>query len=230
MIAEARSWRQSIYEHNYHLQGRLSVVESENGNLGALWVNTKPTAIFFGHSGARKASLEAEMILRNYCELLFVRTFDFSDQKSFDQSPLAELQADFLFSFGPLLVREPLLSSLKMASINFHPAPPRWPGRGSCSMALFEGDIEFGVTAHLMKKEIDAGSILRVVKFDISKSDNEDSLRQKSFNQIPALVDLVLRDLWQNQWQPQPNGMNWQRKALKKAEVNAITRTFSAVS
>src|SRR6187455_2216083 len=50
-------------------------------------------------------------------------------------------EIDFLFNYlSPVIVPERILQSIKRAAVNFHPAPPEWPGIGSASYALFEGD------------------------------------------------------------------------------------------
>jgi len=59
-------------------------------------------------------------------------------------------------------------SKYRMA-INFHPAPPEYPGVGSASRALYDGRTEHGVTAHLMDDQYDHGLILRTRRFPIEK-------------------------------------------------------------
>jgi len=188
-------------------------------------MGTRKTAIYFGHSTAIVQSREVERIIRSNFDVVFASHFDFGDRV--DQEKLARLGADFLFSFGPLLVREPLLNSIVIAPINFHPAPPRWPGRGSAAMAIMEGDADFGVTAHVMVKEIDAGPILKVRRFSISEVDEAQQVKEKGLRCVPRLVRSVVEDLRKNGWRPQPNGDTWERKAIKKADVEALIRSRS---
>lgn len=177
----------------------------------------KPTAIYLGWTDS-SISKEVEDILRESFELKFVSSFKFGETT--DQETLAKLAPQFLFTFGPLIVRQPLLTSPSIAAINFHTAPPKWPGRGSCSHALLSQDTEFGVTAHLLSEAIDAGPILRVLKFPITQDDDAESLHEKTLRKIPELVKATILDLRSNNWQPIiQNDETWERKALKQKEL-----------
>ena len=135
-----------------------------------------------------------------------------------DQAALAERKPDFLFAFTPLIIREPLLSAPSIAAINFHTAPPKWPGRGSCSFALFESDTAFGVTAHFMTEQIDAGSILLSQRFPIDPDETVASLHKKTLEEIPILVANVLQNIQDHEGKPVPSGEQWQRRALTKKD------------
>src|SRR5690606_38212405 len=87
-----------------------------------------------------------------------------------------EEPVDYIFNFlSPLKISKTILESAKIAAINFHPAPPEHPGVGCASYALFEAltlnQWEYGVCAHLMEEEYDAGAILKVLRFPIAQSD-----------------------------------------------------------
>lgn len=182
----------------------------------------KPTAIYLGWTNSQ-TSKEVEDILRDSFELKFVRSFSFGEKT--DQEALAKLSTQFLFTFGPLIVRKPLLTSSTIAAINFHTAPPKWPGRGSCSHALLARDTEFGITAHLISEAIDAGPILRVLRFPITQDDDAESLHEKTLRKIPELVKATLMDLRSNNWQPViQNDETWERKALKQKELFQLMR------
>ena len=75
---------------------------------------------------------------------------------------------------------ETLLERAGTAALNFHPAPPEYPGSGSCNWALYNGDLEFGVTLHHMNGQIDASEIIEVRRFPILAQENLDSLVQRS--------------------------------------------------
>src|SRR5262249_38807468 len=89
--------------------------------------------------------------------------------------------------------------------------------------ALLSGDSELGVTAHLMTEEVDAGAILRVVRFPIAPDDDVASLDQRTKAAIPALATDVVRDLLAT-GAPQPSGERWERKALTQADLIARMR------
>src|SRR5690348_17102203 len=65
---------------------------------------------------------------------------------------------DFIISYlSRWVIPEGILS--KATSINFHPAPPEYPGIGCINFALYEGATSFGVTCHHIAKKVDTGSI-----------------------------------------------------------------------
>ena len=84
---------------------------------------------------------------------------------------------DVLLNFlAPMIVPSRVLGGVRREAINFHPAPPDWPGIGSASYALYRGDAEFGVTAHRMTATIDGGEIVRVARFPVERGDTCETL------------------------------------------------------
>src|SRR4029078_1287121 len=104
------------------------------------------TAAFFGWR-ASPISAELGKYFAGEFDLRFHREFSFGDTP--DQNALLPEPVDFIFCFGPLILRSVILGAANIAAINFHTGPPEWPGRGSCSFALYGGDKLFGVTSHL---------------------------------------------------------------------------------
>jgi methionyl-tRNA formyltransferase len=99
---------------------------------------------------------------------------------AFPEALAAELLGngiDLLISYlNPVIVPGPILRTVRLAAINIHPAPPEWPGVGCVCYALYEGDREFGVTAHIMTESVDQGPIIRVLRFPVLDSDDNESL------------------------------------------------------
>ena len=125
---------------------------------------------------------------------------------------------DFLFNFlSPTFVPSDVLRAVKRASINFHPAPPEWPGVGSASYALYENDVTFGATAHLMTEEFDAGQIIRTVRFPIAPDDTCDRLFDRALNFSLILFYEVLFEIAQG-GQVSLAKETWKRKAISRAE------------
>jgi len=84
---------------------------------------------------------------------------------------------DFLFSFlCPVILKQPELAAARVAPINFHPAPPKYPGVGSASYAIYHEDATFGVTAHVMAPVVDSGTIIKTLNFPISRGDTCETL------------------------------------------------------
>lgn len=184
-----------------------------------------PTAVYLGWAGSEVSPRVEELVRRRY-EVVFAHDCGFQEQV--DQEQVAPEGADYLFSFGPLIVRAPLLGRIRRAAVNFHTGPPRWPGRGSVSFALLDDDREFGVTAHLMAEDLDSGPILRVLRFPIERDDDLASLDARTKATIPALVEAVLDDLDAAGGEPRPSGERWEREAMTQAQLMACLRVDDA--
>ena len=90
-------------------------------------------------------------------------------------------EGEYILCFRSLfLLRKYLLDKAKIAAVNFHPAPPEYPGSGCLNFALYDGAKEYGVTAHLMNEKIDNGQILECRRFPILKNDGVDSLLERT--------------------------------------------------
>ena len=77
-------------------------------------------------------------------------------------------KGDYIFSFRSLLILpDSIIKNAKVAAINFHPGPPKYRGVGCLNYALYNEEKYYGVTAHLMKKKIDYGEIIKTNKFKI---------------------------------------------------------------
>lgn len=174
------------------------------------------TAIYLGWREA-PASEEVLTLLKEDFEVRYAQHCSFHE--AVDQERLVSLQADFLFNFGPVIIQEKLLKSCGIAPINFHTAPPDWPGRGSCSFALYHGDRDFGVTAHIMDKALDSGPILKVLRFPIELHDTVESLHEKTLQKIPELVKELIADLKRHEWKPLPVSETWAKKALRQKDL-----------
>lgn len=81
---------------------------------------------------------------------------------------VVEMKPDVVISFlSDRILRGKIL---ELPNINFHPAPPKYPGRGGASYAIFNGDKTYGATAHRMTDKIDAGEIYLLDYFRINPS------------------------------------------------------------
>ena len=142
-------------------------------------------------------------------------------QKSLDSSVAQAIQdepVDFILSFlSPVIVPQSVLSAAKIAALNFHPAPPRWPGVGSASFALYEGDKEFGVTAHLMSAKVDSGPILRTISFPILQEDDCELLWSRALHHTLTLFYDVAFDLAMK-GNVIPSGEKWERPAITRKQ------------
>jgi methionyl-tRNA formyltransferase len=125
---------------------------------------------------------------------------------------------DFLLNFlSPVIVPQRIVRAVRCAAINFHPAPPEWPGVGSASYALYEEHETFGVTAHLMTEQIDGGPILRSTRFPILPDDNCESVFARALNFSMFLFYDLTVELART-GEARPNGETWARPAIRRAD------------
>ena len=109
---------------------------------------------------------------------------------------MASGAVDFLFSFlCPVIIKEKQLTAARVAPINFHPAPPKYPGVGSASYAIYHNDSTFGVTAHVMEPVVDSGMIIKTIEFPISLGDTCETLFDRARNYSLFLFYDVLAEL-----------------------------------
>jgi len=73
---------------------------------------------------------------------------------------------------------------------NFHPAPPAYPGVGGPRLAVLDGAETFGVTAHVLTEQVDAGPIVAVGDFPLPDGITGFGLEQKAYG---ALFDLFIK-------------------------------------
>lgn len=127
---------------------------------------------------------------------------------------------DLLINYSPVILPPEVLAKIRLP-INLHTGPPKWPGRGSCSWALLEGDDTFGVTAHVMFAQPDAGSILLTHEFAIAPEDDAEALHKKAIDAMPVLAKSLIEKLRENHWQPWESPSRWARKAKTLKELQA---------
>lgn len=125
---------------------------------------------------------------------------------------------DFLLNYlAPMLVPARVLDAVERDSINFHPAPPAWPGIGSASFALYHEDAAFGVTAHRMTPAIDAGEIVRTSSVPIYPHDGCEALFERALLATLPLFREVCAELASAGEIP-ASGQQWARPAITRAE------------
>lgn len=112
--------------------------------------------------------------------------------------PPAELQqweGDYIISYlGRWILPASLLARASKAAINFHPAPPEYPGLGAVNFALYENATNFGVTCHHMEEKVDSGAIIAVKYFPIFPNDTVATLLLRTYTQQLALFyDIIGR-------------------------------------
>lgn len=109
--------------------------------------------------------------------------------------------------------------ALEIPNVNFHPAPPEYPGVGGASRALYDGAEIFGATAHAMVEDVDAGPIYDVRRIEIRRPETCASLFARAEVACLDLLAGVAETLQHDTLQPSPI-YKWTGKAMKRAEFN----------
>lgn len=126
---------------------------------------SRPTCVLYINTNHRHYTDAVKIVKETFdtCWIL-VKESQISDDAIYDY-----VKPDVVISFlSDRILRGKIL---ELPNINFHPAPPKYPGRGGASYALFNGDKEYGATAHQMVDKIDAGPIYYVTTFGIRNYD-----------------------------------------------------------
>ena len=125
-----------------------------------------------------------------------------------------------IFNFQKQIINSKNLAKIKYP-INFHPGPINFPGRGGYTWALYRNSKYYGATAHLMKKKVDTGKIIKEVKFKIEAYDNIESLKFKTFiTSMNIFYDLLLQFSMRGKLNYEKK--KWSRKPFKIKDINKI--------
>lgn len=133
-------------------------------------------------------------------------------------------EGDYIFSYlSRWIVPEGLLKKARGTAINFHPAPPNYPGYGCSNFALYEGAKEYGVTCHHMALHVDTGAIIAVKRFPIIETDDVATLQARTYDQQLQLFYEVVNLILEESELPAPEEQ-WTRRPFTRKELNALAR------
>lgn len=107
---------------------------------------------------------------------------------------------------------------LEREAVNFHPAPPEYPGRCTASYALFDGAATFGATAHRMAARPDSGDILAVRRFPIAADEGCAAVASRAENACLDLLRDIVAHVGRIGALPPPSGETWRRKPLTRKQ------------
>ncbi len=110
-----------------------------------------------------------------------------------------DFSCDYLISFCcPWIFKKKVLDCAKIAAINFHPAPPKYPGIGGYNYAIFNKDDIYGVTVHHMSEKVDTGGIINISEFPLYGNETAISLKNRSMNYLIELFFLTIDNIIKN--------------------------------
>ena len=119
------------------------------------------------------------------------------------------------------IVPGPVLARADCAAINFHPAPPEYPGIGCINFALYDAAGVYGVTCHHMGGVVDSGAIIDVRRFPILDTDNVASLLNRTYDYQLAMFCDVMSLLLAGDPLPR-SSEHWGRHRYTRRELNEL--------
>lgn len=139
-------------------------------------------------------------------------------------------KGDYIISYlSRWVVPEKLLRRATKGAINFHPAPPEYPGIGCNNFALYENAARYGVTCHHMASKVDTGPIIAVRRFPIHAADDVASLLKRTYAAQIELFLEIARLMVENL--PLPISTEaWTRPPFTRRQFNELFRITPAMS
>lgn len=131
---------------------------------------------------------------------------------------------DYIISYlSPFVIPQSVLDRAGRAAINFHPGPPNYPGVGCTNFAIYNRDVEFGVTCHRMAARVDTGPIIAVRRFPLYPDDTVLSLTQRCYVSILELFHEIIAFVLDDKPLPRSDE-TWQRKPHRRHELDELCR------
>jgi methionyl-tRNA formyltransferase len=133
-------------------------------------------------------------------------------------------EGEYIISYlSRWVVPEYLLKKAKVASINFHPASPDYPGIGCYNFALYEEAKEYGVTCHHMASRVDTGAIIAVKRFPVFPTDNVATLLLRTYDYLLVLFYEIVSLILEGKELP-VSEERWTRKPFSRKELDELRR------
>ncbi len=140
------------------------------------------------------------------------------------QNSYKHLSFDYIFSYlSPWIIPKEILNKTRIASINWHPGPPEYPGIGCTNFAIYNNEKQFGVTCHYMLPKVDTGDIISVKKFKILENDTVYTITQKCYALILNSFYEIIEKISLGESLPHSNE-KWKRKPYTRKELDDLSR------
>lgn len=138
-----------------------------------------------------------------------------ADLEALDKRMLA--RARLIAFLSSVVVPNRMLSRLGFGAYNFHPGPPNYPGWMPAHFATYDRASDFGVTAHAITQQVDAGPIVGVDLFAVPPHTSVLELEKMAFVALARLF-WQLAPMLATQGAPLPElPMRWRgRKSTRK--------------
>jgi methionyl-tRNA formyltransferase len=182
--------------------------------------NQKESILFLGKKSDQNTLKASEFIKSNFINYEII----LSDWGEPIPDRILFWEGDYIISYlSRWIIPHNLIKRASKSAINFHPAPPDYPGIGCNNFALYNEEKFFGVTCHFMEPKVDSGQIILSKKFPISSLDNVSTLLLKTYdhqlNLFYEVMDKVLNGL-----ELEPSGENWTRKPYTRKDLSELSK------
>jgi len=154
------------------------------------------SVLYFGRQNCKYSKILEKYLKNNSRKFVSIKS-NFK-KEVIKQKLISNKKFDYIFCFRSyFILNKKILNNCKYA-INFHPSLPKYRGVGGVNYAIYNKDKFFGSTIHLMDKKIDNGKILKINKFRISKTDNVETLLDKThksmFFEAKKFISQIIRN------------------------------------
>ncbi len=139
-----------------------------------------------------------------------------------NEKPRISKEYNITISFlCPWILSQNLLDQSEI-NINFHPAPPEYPGIGGYNFAIYNEDKRYGVTCHHMTSKVDSGPIIKVRYFEM-KNETVMSLQEKSMVELFYLYKEIIDKLAQGYELP-ITARKWKKDAYTRKDLQKLCK------
>ena len=163
----------------------------------AVMIGNESLAIQCGEMLREAGHAVAAVVTRNADVAGWARSADLPVISSDDDlsAALADLPFDWLMSIANLdMIPDAVLALPKRGAVNFHDGPlPRYAGLNAPVWALLAGEVEYGISWHLIEGGVDEGRLLAQQFFDVSPDETVLTLNTKCYaaaiESFPTVLD-----------------------------------------
>lgn len=162
--------------------------------LSALLIGNESLAISCGQMWLARGHRIAAVVTRN-AEVRAWAVAQGLRVEVLDAGLAARLEpVDWLLSIANLvMIPQPVLALARQGGVNFHDGPlPRYAGLNTPVWAILNGEVQHGITWHLITEGVDEGDILEQRLFDVSPTETALTLNTRCFeaaiDSFPALM------------------------------------------
>lgn len=105
-------------------------------------------------------------------------------------------KVDYIISYlSPWIIPKKILELATRETINFHPAPPKYPGSGGYNWAIYNKEWDYGCVAHRMHEKVDSGPIFKWKSFTLFGNETVKELKDRTHLWLEALFYDTMIDL-----------------------------------